>query len=182
MAGDKRWTIHRTTHVLQNRWISVRADDCSTPVGVVVAPYYVLEFPDFVHVFATDVADRVILVRQYRHGLQSSSLELPGGVMDPIDIDSVAVGARELCEETGYSGGTLSYVATMSVDPARYANRLHLIRATGVIAGVSNPEPNEDIEVVLVSRQEAKRMALSGEIANAAHVGLILMALAESSG
>ncbi|WP_244479719.1 NUDIX hydrolase [Methylobacterium sp. Leaf111] len=165
--------------MLQDRWISVRADDCSTPDGVEVAPYYVLEFPDFVHVFATDEADQVILVRQYRHGLQVLSLELPGGMMDPHDRDAVAVGARELREETGYSGGTLAHLATMSVDPARYANRLHLIRATSVIAGKSNPEPTEDIEVVLVSRQEAKRLALSGEIANAGHVGLMLMALAE---
>ena len=179
MVGGKSWTTHRTKHVLQDRWISVRADDCSTPGGVTVAPYYVLEFPDFVHVFATDWEDRVILVRQYRHGLQGMSLELPGGVMDPHDMDTLAVGARELQEETGYSGGALTHLATLSVDPARYANRLHLIRATGVIAGGSNPEPTEDIDVVLVARQEAKRMALSGEIANACHVGLMLMALAE---
>lgn len=179
MAGEKNWTIYRTTHVLQDRWISVRADDCSTPCGVEVAPYYVLEFPDFVHVFATDEADRVVLVRQYRHGLQGVSLELPGGIMDPHDTDVVAVGARELREETGYVGGTLTQMAALSVDPARYANRLHLIRASGVIAGAANPEPTEDIEVVLVSRQEARRLAQSGEIINACHVGLMLMALAE---
>ena len=178
MAGDKRWTIHRSGHVFQDRWISVRADDCSTPAGVAIAPYYVLEFPDFVQVFATDEADRVVLVRQYRHGLQGISLELPGGVMDAHDTDAVAAGARELREETGYFGGTLAPLAALSVDPARYANRLHLIRATGVIAGASHPEPTEDIEVVLVSRQEARHLALSGQIANAGHVGLILMALA----
>lgn len=178
MASDKRWTVHRPGHVFQDRWISLRADDCSTPDGVEIAPYYVLEFADFVHVFATDEADRVILVRQYRHGLQGISLELPGGVMDAHDTDAVAVGARELREETGYSGGTLAHLATLSVDPARYANRLHLIRATGVRPGASHPEPTEDIEVVLVSRQEAKHLALSGQIANAGHVGLMLMALA----
>ena len=180
MASDKRWTIHRTTHVLQDHWISVRADDCSTPAGVKVAPYYVLEFPEFVHVFATDEADQVILVRQYRHGMQGVSLELPGGVMDPEDTDAVAVGARELREETGFHGGTLTHVTTLSVDPARYANRLHLVRATGVVAGASNQEPSEDIEVVLVSREEAKRLALSGGIANAGHVGLMLIALSET--
>jgi 8-oxo-dGTP pyrophosphatase MutT (NUDIX family) len=177
MTDDKRWTIHRSTHAFRDRWISLRADDCSTPDGVAVAPYYVLEFPDFVHVFATDETDRVVLVRQYRHGIQGLSLELPGGVMDPEDTDAVAVGARELREETGFHGGTLAHVTTLSIDPARYTNRLHLIRATGVVAGTSDPEPTEDIEVVLVSRQEAKRLALSGAIANAAHVALMLMVL-----
>lgn len=58
-----------------------------------MAPYYVLELPDGVHMFATDEGDRVILVRQYRHGLQDISLELPGGMMDPSDTDAVAVEA-----------------------------------------------------------------------------------------
>lgn len=179
MARGKPWTILRSTHVIQDRWISVRADDCLTPEGVAVAPYYVLELSDFVHVFATDEADRVILVRQYRHGLQEFSLELPGGMMDPSDTDAVAVGARELREETGYFGGTLAHLAELSVDSARYSNRLHLIRATGVVAGTSDPDPTENIEVVLVERQEARQLALSGGIANACHVGLLLLALAE---
>ena len=180
MPCGSRWTVHRSEHVIRDRWISVRADECSTPAGVRVAPYYVLECPDFVHVFATDEADRVILVRQYRHGMQADSLELPGGMMDAEDNSTMAVAARELREETGFHGGTLTHVTTLSIDPARYTNRVHLIRATGVTAGISSLEPTEDVEVVLVSREEAKRLALSSGIANAVHVGLILIAVAEA--
>lgn len=171
------WTVHSSIYPLADRWIRVRADDCTTAAGVRVAPYYVLEFPDFVHVLAEDGSGQVVLVRQYRHGSGTPSLELPGGVMDPHETDILATAARELREETGFSGGRLEHVVSLSVDPARYANRLHLVRAIGVIAGPATPDPGEAIQVVHVGREEALRLALSGEILNAAQVGLMLMGL-----
>ena len=175
--SDRAWTVSGTTYPLQDRWIRVRADDCTTESGVRVAPYYVLEFPDFVHVLAEDEAGQVVLVRQYRHGSGTPSLELPGGVMDPGEADILATAARELREETGFTAGRLEAVVSLSVDPARYANRLHLVRAVGVRPGPAAPEADEAIEVVRVSREEAVRLALSGEILNAAHAGLLLIGL-----
>ncbi len=177
---DEAWTVEASHYPLHDRWIRVRADACRTPSGVPVAPYYVLEFPDFVHVLAFHTADRVVLVRQYRHGAGGPSLELPGGVMDPGERDPCVTAARELREETGYEGGTLTYLTGLSVDPARYANRLHLVQARGVRAGPAEPEPSESITVVHLAREEARHLALSGGIANAAHVGLLLIGLHQS--
>ena len=89
------WTVRDSTYPLLDRWIRVRADDCATAAGVRVAPYYVLEFPDFVHVLAETVSGQIVLVRQYRHGIGASSLELPGGVMDPGESDILVTAARE---------------------------------------------------------------------------------------
>lgn len=175
--SDRGWTVHGSTYPLADRWIRVRADDCTTESGVPVTPYYVLEYPDFVHVLAEDEAGRIVLVRQYRHGSASPSLELPGGVMDPEDADILAAASRELREETGYFGGRLEPVVSLSVDPARYTNRTHLVRAVGVKPGPAAPEADEAIEVVRVSRAEATRLALSGAILNAGHAGLLLIGL-----
>lgn len=171
------WTVRGSRHALKDRWISVRADDCATASGAVLDPYYVLEFPDFVHVVATDHADRVVMIRQYRHGLGQASLELPGGHMDPGDRDIVSVARRELREETGFCGGRFEHVAGFSPDPARYSNRLHLVRATGVVAGPPQPDDTEEIETVLLDRREALRLASSGGIVHAAHVGLLFVGL-----
>lgn len=175
--ATRPWTVRRSRHVLRDRWISLRADDCVTARGVPVEPYYVLECPDFVHVLALDQQDRVVLVRQYRHGLGAPSLELPGGAMDATDADVVATAARELREETGYTGGRLEHLAALSPDPARNDNRLHLVRAVGVAAGTAQPEASEDLEVVLASRDEVLGWARSGGIVHAAHLGLILLGL-----
>jgi 8-oxo-dGTP pyrophosphatase MutT (NUDIX family) len=172
-----RWIVQRSRYVLDERWIKVRADDCLTPAGIPVAPFYVFEYPDFVHVVALDRDERVILVRQYRHGLKDVCLELPGGMMEPGETDPVLTAERELREETGFGGGRFAHRATLSGNPATFDNRLHLVVAHDVEAGPASPEADEEIAVEVLPRDEAVRLAMSGGIMNAQHVGLLLMAL-----
>ncbi|WP_407520810.1 NUDIX hydrolase [Methylobacterium oryzisoli] len=177
MSTAKTWSVRGSNRPLESRWISVRADDCVTPSGAVVSPFYVFESPDFVNVVCLDTEDHVILVRQYRHGFGGLCLELPGGLVDPGETDLLGVAARELQEETGYRDGDLSHVTTLSIDPSRYTNRQHLVLARGVTRGQPNPDASEDIEVVRVPREEARQLALSGGITNAAHVGMLMIGL-----
>ena len=173
-----RWHVRASRHLHRDRWISIRADDCVTPSGADISPYYVIEYPDFVHALAIDRDGNVILVDQYRHGLGTASLELPGGMADPSDADPVATALRELAEETGYGGGTARLVATLSVDPAKLANRLHLVLIEDVDRHQApTPEQTEDIEIRIVPVAEALRLATSGGTVNAAHVGMLLMGL-----
>ncbi|MGH1573479.1 NUDIX hydrolase [Methylobacterium sp. P31] len=109
------WTIRGSRHVLKDRWLGLRADDCVMPSGHVLAPYYVLEAPDIALVLGIDEADHVILVRQYRHAYGGVSLELPGGLIDPADRDIVAAAEREMREETGY--------ACADAEPRRHPQR-----------------------------------------------------------
>ena len=177
------WRVAASRYVLQDRWLSVRADDCVTASGVEIAPYYVLETADFVHVVALDGQERIVMVRQYRHGLGDTSLELPGGMMDAEDRgDATVTAARELREETGYTAARFEPVATLSVDPARFANRLHVVLARDVVPGRQDLDPAETIAVELLPRREAVKLALAGGIENAQHVGLLMMALARLDG
>jgi 8-oxo-dGTP pyrophosphatase MutT (NUDIX family) len=158
--------------------VALRADDCVTTRGVPISPYYVLEYPDFVHALAIDEAGCVILVRQYRHGLREMSLELPGGVMDAGDADPCAAAARELREETGYAGRAYRHIAALSSDPAKMSNRLHLVLAEGVTR-VDEPKPDaaEEIGIERVTSAEAVRLATSGAMVHAGHVALLLIGL-----
>ena len=42
------------------------------------------------------------MIRQYRHGTEDVTLEVPGGMVDATDGDPSVSAARELREETGY--------------------------------------------------------------------------------
>lgn len=109
-------------YVHKDRWIAVRADDCVTEDGVSVAPYYVLEYPDWVEIVALDADDNLLLVRQYRHGIADFSIELPAGGMDPSGADPCTAAARELLEETGCAGDMV-WVGEARRNASTHANR-----------------------------------------------------------
>ena len=176
-----KWQVRRSRYVLEDRWIRVRADDCVTPRGTEISPFYVLEYRDFAQVVATDEEDRVVLVRLYRHGRGEVSLELPGGIMNPGETNPVAAGLRELQEETGYTGGTARKLLTLAPNPANFSNGLHLIRVEGATAGPRQIDEAEETEVVLLSREDALAAARSGGMLNAQHVGLLFLALTASA-
>ncbi|MCG7392451.1 NUDIX hydrolase [Microvirga sp. ACRRW] len=172
------WKVERSLIVFRDRWVSLRADDCTTPKGVDVSPFYVLEYSDWVHVVAIDADEHIVLIRQYRHGLGVSSLELPGGGMDARDEGPVAAAIRELAEETGYTAASCRLVASLSPNPATHNNRVHVILAEGAaLTQPPAPEADEDITVLRVPVKEAVRSALAGEMVQAQHVGLLMIGL-----
>jgi ADP-ribose pyrophosphatase len=93
--------------------------------------------------------DRVVLVREFRPGVEATLLELPGGVVDAGE-EPLEAARRELLEETGYEA-VLVPVGTM-VDCA-YSTRLRHVFAGSRARRVADPqsEAGEVPEVELVS-------------------------------
>ncbi len=176
--SDGKWRVTASRTIHKDRWISVRADDCVTDEGAVIAPYYVLEYPDWVEVVALDADNNVLLVKQYRHALGDISIELPAGGMDPGETDPVEAGRRELLEEAGCAG-TLTLVGETRPNAGTHTNRTHIILARDVVK-VAEPqdEPSERIESVWVPLAEAIRMALAGEITVGMQAASLLRGLA----
>ena len=176
--SDGKWRVTASRHIHKDRWISLRADDCVTDEGAVVAPYYVLEYPDWVEIVALDAADNVLLVKQYRHGLGDISTELPAGGMDPGETDPVEAARRELLEEAGCAGA-LTLVGESRPNAGTHTNRTHIVLARDVVK-VAEPQddPSERIESLWVPLAEAIRMALAGEITVGMQAASLLRGLA----
>ncbi|WP_419321517.1 NUDIX hydrolase [Caulobacter sp. ErkDOM-E] len=177
---DGKWRVTASRYVHKDRWIAVRADDCVTDEGAVVAPYYVLDYPDWVEIIALDAADNVLLVKQYRHGLGGMSIELPAGGMEPADADPLQAARRELLEETGCAG-VLTLVGETRANAGTHSNRTHIVLACQV-AKVAEPkdDPTERIERLWVPAAEALRMALAGELTVGMQVASLLRGLAQA--
>jgi 8-oxo-dGTP pyrophosphatase MutT (NUDIX family) len=164
--------------VIRDRWVKLRSDDCVTAEGVEVAPYYVLEYPDWVHVVALDDEDHIILVQQYRHGYGGISLEVPAGAIDREDPSPVEAAAREFEEETGYVAEQWRYFGKHSPNPATHTNFCHTVLAQGARQnGQKLNDPTEQIKVVRMPVQEAVRHACDGTIVNAPQVASLAIAL-----
>jgi 8-oxo-dGDP phosphatase len=172
------WIVKSSRRVLDDKWLKIRADTCETAAGVEVTPYFVLEYPDWVHIVAIDDRDHIILVEQYRHGLGRICLELPAGGIDPSDPDPLAAGRRELREETGYAADDWRLVAKLSPNPSNQDNFCHVVLATGaILQGETLNDPTEEIRVVRVPVAEAVSLALEGKLIQAMHVANLFLGL-----
>jgi 8-oxo-dGTP pyrophosphatase MutT (NUDIX family) len=179
MTEPPPWTITASEMLVEDRWIRLRADRLRTAAGQEIAPWYVLDYPDWCVAVALTADDRLVLVRQWRHGAQRWSLELPGGVMDAADGDPVAAARRELREETGFDGAEWRYLYAGHANPAIQTNRLHVALALGVAPTVAAmPEPAEVLRVECLKVEEVLAGLSQGLIGQAMHVGAILVGLA----
>ena len=113
-----KWKILSSEYLFRDLWFTVRKDICETPDGKIIDPYYVYEFPTWVSALAITEDNQVVMVRQYRHGIEETILEVPGGCVDDTDKSLETAIARELAEETGYSfkDTMLNTIAAVSSD------------------------------------------------------------------
>jgi 8-oxo-dGTP pyrophosphatase MutT (NUDIX family) len=107
----------------------------------------VLRAPDWVNVIALDEADRVLLVRQWRFGIASPTLEIPGGMIDEGESDEQAA-VRELYEETGYRAATWRRLGEVHPNPAFLANRCTTWVASD-LERVGDPPGDGEEEIVV---------------------------------
>jgi len=158
------WTIDTSEYLVDDKYLRVRLDACTTPTGGKVEKYFVLEYGDWVNCFAIDTDDNVVMLRHYRHGVRKYLPEFVAGGIDAEDASPEVAARRELQEEAGYTGGTLYHVGTGYVNPASHTNKVHSFLAVG--GSVSRDQSLEVGESIIVEKLPFKtlveRMSMPG--------------------
>lgn len=145
--------------VFKVRRIMARAPQEEKPLE-----FHVIDAPDCVQTVALTDDGRVILVEQYRHGIERKSLEFPAGVIDDGE-DCTAAALRELEEETGYRAARWQTLGTIASDPALNSNRVTIVAAFDCTpSGRKNEDEGEAVETRVVARDEVDALIASGEI------------------
>ena len=139
--------------------------------------FFVINPPDWVNVVALTPDRQLVLVRQFRYGINEFSLEIPGGIIEAGE-DPVTAGVRELQEESGFVGRNARLLGSVHPNPAMQSNRCHLVLVEGAQRTAELAwDPDEEMEVVTKPVDEVYALAASGGITHSLVLnGLLLFA------
>lgn len=173
---DRRWKRLSSKYLIERWWMNLRQDHVRLPHGAEMEEYHVLEYPDWTCIVPVTGSGELVMVEQYRYGIDVVTLELPGGAIVD-DEPPLEAARRELQEETGFGGGEWSFLGKAAPDPSRHTNWAWFYVARGVEdLGLQSLDEGEHIQVRTVPVDEAVRMATAGELEHAVHVAALLWA------
>ena len=163
----KPWERKRSYQVADCRVFTVNETVSVSPASRQEHRFYFLESPDWVNVVPITFGDEVVCIRQFRHGSEEITLEIPGGLVDAGE-DPGEAAARECLEETGYRANELEPLGVLRPNPALFPNYLHTFVARGVerVTEIENG-PTEHTEVQLIPMAQIPDLLMAGEIDHA---------------
>lgn len=161
----KPWPKLSSTILRDYRIFRLRQDEVVSPRTGREHSFYVLEATDWVNVIPLTPDGQVVMVRQYRHGTGTITLELPAGMADHGGETAATAAARELREETGYVAHEIVHLGSVEPNPAFLNNQCHSFLAVDALP-VHEPsfDSGEDLEIELVPLAAITGMITSGLI------------------
>ena len=173
----RHWTVRSSSYRVDEPFLRVRSDTVELPDGTIIEDYFVRESRGFAIAAALTPERRIVLVRQYKHGIAQIVLELPAGMIDPGESpDACAI--RELAEETGYAGDPPRLLRTMFADPTSSNASFHVFLIENAVPKFAQSLDRTEAIVVETATIEELHAALrEGRIASGSQVAAAYVAL-----
>ena len=174
------WEVRSTEEIYSNGYFRLRRDECFlTRSPLVSAKLYVLEMPDIVSVVPVTPEGDLVLVEQYRHGVDRWLLECPGGAVSAGDPQPRDAARRELLEETGFVADEFVSLGAHYPNPSGQTNRIHTFLAKGCRrTSAPDLERFEHLRVRVVGRQELMALVQGGAAIQTGTLASMLLATA----
>lgn len=145
-------------------WIKVHRQRVELPEGKIVSDYHKIDLPDFAMIYAEVPDGRVLVEKQYKHGLGQVSLVLPAGITK-YGEDPLAAAKRELMEETGYHSNEWTSLGSFAMHGSYGCCQAHIFKAVGAFQ-TTDPDSGdlEEMDIVLMTKEELISALGNGEI------------------
>lgn len=115
--------------------------------------FIIMNAPDWVIVIP-ERDENFLMVKQWRHGEKSLSVEFPGGVIEKNEKPETAA-LRELKEETGFVSKKLIKLGITNPNPALFSNHVHIYLAEDLIStGIQHLDQDEFINFIEIPKND----------------------------
>lgn len=162
------WQRLDSETVYSCRIFSLRKDRNRSPRTGREHDFFVLDSCDWVNIVPVTPHNEVVLIHQYRHGIDEITLEIPGGLIDPHDPSPLHAARREMQEETGYDSDDVIELGSIHPNPAIQNNRCYTFLARNVEKQFEpHFDTTEETEVILVPVVELPTLVRQGKITHA---------------
>jgi ADP-ribose pyrophosphatase len=121
---------------------------------------------------------RIVLIRNRRHTVFETLLELPAGTLERDAAgkteDPAGCAARELTEETGYTAEKIEPFGWFYTSPGILTEKMYAFLATGLKAGAQQLEETEEIQTEVFEPAEILRLIRENQIVDAKSIATLL--------
>jgi 8-oxo-dGTP pyrophosphatase MutT (NUDIX family) len=182
----EHWPVASSAELVRSKLVTVRSDKVRTPENHLAERDVVLH-PGAVAVLALDDADRILMIRQYRHPVGRLLWEIPAGLRDVPGEEPWVTASRELMEEAGYRARNWRVLADYYSSPGYSTERLRVFLARDlepIPAAERHFVPQDEEAHLLVDwlpLDEAVAKVFAGELHNGPAVLAIMAGYAARS-
>lgn len=171
------WRVLKSNLLVDRRpWIIMSEQDVILPNGTRIDGYITWEEREYALVVAL-TKNGIPLVRQYKHGLRSFSLDLPGGYLNANE-EPLAAAQRELLEETGIKADKWTHLSSLVLDNNRGDAKTHLFLASEAhMESLPHPDETEELTINFYTWIQVRTMVNQGQIKSLSTIAALFMAL-----
>jgi 8-oxo-dGTP pyrophosphatase MutT (NUDIX family) len=162
------WEVLGQERLCDCRIFSLTRRRSRSPRTGAVHEFSVIESPDWVNIVPLTPEREVVMVYQYRHGIDRITLEIPGGLIDAEDPSPLEAARREMREESGYDSSEVAPLGRIHPNPAIQNNHCYSFVAKNVVRRYEMIfDGTEHTEVVLVPLERIPDLIRDGTISHA---------------
>jgi len=173
----RSWTVLSSRSLLRAEpWVSVIAQKIRLPDGRLINNYYQIKTPAFVVFYVKTRDNRVIVIRQYKHGIGRVSLTMPGGLIDSSE-NPLTAARRELLEETGYAAESWKSLGNYVPDGNFGCGRAYFFMARNA-RKTTEPKSGdlEEMQVILIPESDLLKAVRRGAVISLSSAAIISLA------